>query len=358
MGVDLEAGDGCLIEEVVGDLYTRKLRASETHLILVKLQVDELLSTPDIMTTDPDQLMAGLENDLGDALTRYLTVQLTYKHSGFTEYDLENPTLGGTFVHATFMQTEAKVAIKRHNPQSAWSPRSSQTIPSSSETNPLTRLIETHLPEDQGIQALARINSDRTTIPFTRQHSSTGTLSDETVKPIQNEISARIDSAVLAPLNQTPSTDTRYSHTITGPFARMPLAHVRQDGEDNDPARQIWASMRRASQGGRYRHPRKSISADHYNGFDDGCNPGRFSSSQSSLGVLRCDSFDGGSIDSGIELERNMIKEVALRNKRSVGTETLRSIAPSVARTIGKGKPGTFGLGLGVGRWGWGPPWW
>jgi hypothetical protein len=56
--------------------------------------------------------------------------------------------------------------------------------------------------------------------------------------------------------------------------------------------------------------------------------------------------------------------EVALRNKRSVGAETLRSMAPSVvqmsASTVGKGKGAAFGgLGVGLGRtWGWGPPWW
>jgi hypothetical protein len=74
--------------------------------------------------------------------------------------------------------------------------------------------------------------------------------------------------------------------------------------------------------------------------------------------------FGGKRKPGDIERERSRIMEIALRNKRSVGTETLRSIAPSVvqmgASTVGNGKRNGFGgLGVGLGRtWGWGPPWW
>jgi hypothetical protein len=76
----------------------------------------------------------------------------------------------------------------------------------------------------------------------------------------------------------------------------------------------------------------------------------------SGLGAKR----KGGNIDQ----ERSRIMEAALRNKRSVGAETLRSMAPSVVQmgtaTVEKAKGGTFGgLSVGLGRtWAWGPPWW
>jgi hypothetical protein len=44
-----------------------------------------------------------------------------------------------------------------------------------------------------------------------------------------------------------------------------------------------------------------------------------------------------------------------LRNKRSVGADTLRSIAPSVSRAKGGSVAGSLGLGR---NWGWGGSWW
>lgn len=368
MGVDLLVGRGCCLLDVIGDLHTRSLRASETHLILAKIRVDGVNANPSPATRDPEILMADLENHLGDTLTHYLTVQVTYRHSGFTKWESNYASREGTYVHSTFMQTEARVAIKRHDPLSAWSPRSSQTVDNSPQPNALNDLIERHLPAGQAMNALAIINRDRTTIPFSRNRTVAVEPIHRNVKPVETEISARIDAAVLTPVKQRPAADMKYRQTINGPFARLPSTHVRQineedaedevgdDSEETDPARKIWASMREVSRGGRSRHPRKSVSADHYYSVDDGCSPGRLSSAQSLDGALPLHPFDTS--DSGIELERNMIKEVALKNKRSVGTETLRSMAPSIPKSVGKGKPGAIGLGLVGGRWNWGSPWW
>jgi len=121
--------------------------------------------------------------------------------------------------------------------------------------------------------------------------------------------------------------------------------------------------MRRNSRGGRSRHARTSISADHYFSLDEETPPSRDSSGNTSVSTIS--SGLGQKRKAGaIDQERSRIMEVALRNKRSMGAETLRSIAPSIVQmgssTVGKGKGGAFGgLGVGLGRtWGWGPPWW
>lgn len=65
---------------------------------------------------------------------------------------------------------------------------------------------------------------------------------------------------------------------------------------------------------------------------------------------------DGFSADDGyMDLERQRIKEQAVRNKRSLGADTLRSM-------VGEGERddrSEEAHGRRVGGWvGWGPPWW
>ncbi|KAF8853403.1 hypothetical protein BDZ45DRAFT_79157 [Acephala macrosclerotiorum] len=381
MGIDLAPGQGCCLLDVIGDLNIRWLNAGETQLILAKIRLDGVNAIPSPATRDPEILMADLQNHLGDTLTHYITVLATYRHSGFTRWESNLASEDGTYLHSTFIQTEARVAIKRHDPQSAWSPRASQTITDSPHANPLTEIIERHFSADRTVQALSIINSNRIPVASTnpRFTALAQMQGDEPVRPVQTEISARIDAAVMIPPNQTRpaarKTPRAFDSLFRGPGypedhippPACPPApvHVRQTSVDNaednagddfeeDPARKIWASMREVSRGGRsHRHPRQSVSADHYYSVDDGCGPGRLSSAQSADRASRPESFTSN--DSGIELERNMIKEVALRNKRSVGTETLRSIAPSVTKNAAKSKPGALGLGLRVGGW---VPWW
>lgn len=362
MRIDLHPGRGCFVSEIIGDLHKSKtVRAGETQLILAKIRFSKFVPPTHIKESSTDGLIAQLENDLGDTLAPYLTVRLTYKHSAFPNVKSRGVVGEGTSMHVTRLQTEATAVIKRHNPLSAWSPRTSQTINCPLEANPLIHLVETYLPSDSARDVIRKLAAERAPIPLAKRFENAAGSSEETAKPgISSSIAARIGSPEFSsPLVQ--STSARGTITpppLAGPFARFGTTRSTyaddRHSEDMDPARKVWAEMRRASRGGgRSRHPRVSISADHYFSVDEGGSPGQLSSSLDSPS-----NFLTGEIDDVDEIreERSRIMNMALRNKRSVGQESLKSIVPSV----GKGKGGALSsLGLGVGRvWGWNGNWW
>ncbi len=365
MEIELYPGRDCQILGIIGNLHQiLSVHAHETHLVLAKIYLNKVTPLRHVREASSDELIADLETDLGDTISSYLTVRVTYKHSGFPTH--KNPALNieGLSSHTTRLQTEATAIIRRHNSQSAWSPRTSQTMCSPLGSNPLIKLIETHFSSDRAKEALKRLADERAPMPSAKRFQHLPGSSEETVKPHKFGVAARTDS-IIAPALISPISAKASPTTLSGPFARLPPAHL-PDGrasEEMDPARRIWTEMRRNSRGGRYRHPRTSISANHYFGLEDEISPSRMSSGNSSVSTISSGlgaKRKGGNIDQ----ERSRIMEAALRNKRSVGAETLRSMAPSVVQmgtaTVEKAKGGTFGgLSVGLGRtWAWGPPWW
>lgn len=363
MRIELMPGPCCRILDLVGDLHTATaMQAGGTRLIVAKLGLDRSDPSPAVKNSTSDNLMAELETDLGHTFTTYLHVRLTYRHSGFPP--LKNKSTGGLTSHVTNLTTQATAAIKRHNPQSAWSPRTSQTIEISPVSNPVIDLIETHLPADQARVALRRLANERAPIPLAKRFQHLGGSSEETIKPYN--FSAKTMPAISTSPVQATSRAYDFGNQIkmtSSPLAAIALAHIGREAQDEeiDPARKIWNEMRRYSQsnGARGRRHRTSISADHYYSFADDCSPSRISSGEVSISPI--DSSEGAAIESmrsGFEQERSRIRDIALRNKRSVGADTLRSIAPSVVLN-GEKKGGISGLGLGVGRnWGFGGSWW
>jgi hypothetical protein len=270
------------------------------------------------------------------------------------------------------------VTCRRHNSQSAWSPRTSQTLKLPITDNPLVKLTKLHLGPDRAEEAIKRLTDveDRP-VPLSRRFGCAGGSSEETVKPFTNVISPTTSSTVSTSLVNALQKSTTMSHLPAnkpdGPFARFPSPGKGDGTEEIDPARKIWNEMRRSSRSMRHRprprHGRNSISADHFYSMEEDptSSPTRNSSSDATTATIDSSQSEiavGSRLligpDNSIEHERIRIMEMALKNKRSVGADTLRSIAPSVAKSVGKGKGGTIGgLGLGVGRsWGWGPPWW
>jgi hypothetical protein len=371
MEIELCPGRECQVADVIGSLHRiPTITAYETHLVLAKVLLGRVASSRHVREASSADLIEQLETDLGDNTSPYLTVRITYQHSGFPNHKSTSMNTKGLSSHFTHLQTEAKAVIKRHNSQSAWSPRTSQTIVNPLESNPLVKLIEMHFPSDRARESLKRLAAERKPLPVGKimQLHIPGS-SEETVKPgvnpLRSSFAAAVDSAFASPLvSHRPETVSPAA--LSGPFARLPQAHLSQERASSDvvdPARKIWTEMRRNSRGGRSSHPRTSISADHYYSLEEEGSPSRVSSGDTSVST-NPSAFGGKRKPGDIERERSRIMELALRNKRSVGTETLRSIAPSVvhmgASTVGNGKRNGFGgLGVGLGRtWGWGPPWW
>jgi hypothetical protein len=352
MRIDLIPGHECMVSEIIGNLHESKtLAACETHLVLAKIRLNKTRppSTHIRESSSPDELIADLETDLGDRITSYLTVRLTYKHSGFLDHKLSaRATESSLCSQTTMLQSEATATIKRHNPHSVWSPRTSQTMVEPVNVNPLIRLIERHYSTDEAREAVHKLADDRVQIPPARRYgnrSQPTRSSEETVtKPAPSELTARIDSAInlsLLPPHPPPPPRINAPPGINAPPRINSPPEMRSTAEDSfpemDPARKIWSEMRKNSRGHGHR---SSISADHYTSLEDDCGPSRNSS------------------DSAMLEERIRIQQTALKNKRSVGADSLRSIAPSLNPcTTSKGP--TFGsLGLSMGRSFWGGNWW
>ena len=322
MHIDLLPGQGCVISEIIGNLHgSKEIRANETFLVLAKVRLTKLVPSPSprVRESSSDEVIADLETKLGDSLCPYLTVRLAYKHSGFQNHKSPALISAGMSSHTTRLQTEATAVIKRYDPDSVWSPRASRTIDAPFEPNPLVELVQAHFSPEKARDVLRKLSNGRNFItPYTRSGHPADGSSEETVKPPSHTTSGRIDSAMSLSLADGKWTDLG-ANTV-GPFARFPnTPHI----EEVDPARKIWNEMRRNSRS--HRHMRASISTDHYFSttsdmdMNDERAPTRASSGDNSV-----------STKSSWNHERDNIREVALRNKRSVGTETLRSIAPSV----------------------------
>lgn len=368
MEIELYPGRGCQLAAVIGSLHRIPIiSAHETYLVLAKILFSKVTSSKHARETSSADLITQLETDLGDTMNPYLTVRVRYQHSGFPNHNNPSVNTEGLSSYVTLMQTEATAVIRRHNSHFAWSPRPSQTMADPLALNPLVKLIEKHFPPDRARESLKRLSDERVPIPMAKrlQQHLPGS-SEETVKPVKSSFAAKIDSAFATPL-LSPTSATVSSATLSGPFARLPQARLLKERASSeaevDPARKIWTEMRRNSRGGRSRHARTSISADHYFSLEE--DPGLSGISSGNTSVSTISSGLGETRQAGdIDRERSRIMEAALRNKRSVGAETLRSMAPSVVQmgvsTVGKGKGGTLGgLGVGLGRtWGWGTPWW
>ena len=226
------------------------------------------------------------------------------------------------------MQTDATASIKRHNANSVWvvAQPENPRMPS----NPVIVLIESYFPVEEARQAIHKLAKDRIQIPLAKRP-----FIDDCKRVKISE--GTVDVVEMSP-SRLNSTDEEYLRSKPIPIVQKceTLSYLPDhisDIEEMDPARKIWTEMRRTSRG---RHRRASISASNYEPLNTSLDP--------------IDNVSQWITNSGVEYERGRIRDVALRNKRSVGQDTLRSMAPSTK----KGNVGALGLGR---NWGW-PAWW
>ncbi|CAD6445854.1 1f7dc8b9-b6ef-4b00-a03f-3888a3dd88f1 [Sclerotinia trifoliorum] len=391
IAVEFQPGPDCIIVDQPEDTFQAKtIRVSETHLMLVKIRLSEVkVSVSHAKEKSSDELIENLNEILGDISTQYLTVKLNYRHSAFL--NLRQQAVEGEFrllPQHTLLETKATASIKRHNPASAWSPRNSGAMNSAVGGSALTKIIEKHFSAEKSREALQKLADDRTTIPYPRRtygHSSDKENRKSTASPlsyIDPSNSLLSHSFSMTAISNFNARGSPVPKRLVSPYDH-PLDMV--DGE-MDPARKIWSQMRRTSRPAR-KHPRASISDGNYFSADQDalfdCTPrygGSLRSPNTSLFEPPDSHFDtslevtpkakqnrasrGKSTSTVIDDNRNQLMEVALRNKRSVGQETLRSMVPSThsGKGFGIGRQGgvmgaVAGVGLAGRNWGQWLPW-
>ncbi|PQE20112.1 ubiquitin-conjugating enzyme protein [Rutstroemia sp. NJR-2017a BBW] len=335
IAVELQPGLDCIIIDQPDDLFQAKtIRVSETLLMLVKIGLNKIkVAVSHAKETSTDELIDDLKDILGDTTTKYLTIKLNYRHSAFL--NLRAPLLKGNnklLPQHTLLETKATATVKRHNPSSAWSPRNSASLNSPIGINPLTKIIEKHYSAERAREALYKLSDDRVKIPYPRR--TYGYSSDK--ENWKSEINIPANVAVTPPGLLTHS----FSMTAIPQLNKRGNGNGKRVGSpgdydhpldaqarDMDPARKIWSQMRRSSRPGKGGHPRTSISDGHYFSADEeGEGDGGGGSVRLSPGLK------------GVDDRRMAVRDVALRNKRSVGQESLRSMVPSTFSGNGEGR--------------------
>lgn len=318
--LEVKAGPGCTIEAVMGRSTFASLHAGEKRVALVKLKIGTIpmiasaLSdrASDLTSPSSDDLLQELDIMLGQTSTRILTAKLRYKHS-----------LLPADTHVS-VRTEARLKGHTSLLEGKWSPSSPQRSGRSE------RQIEVH---KHLVFHLATHHAPRDALTTLRdQFGDDGKQSvyPEYIKLVMEElryqahISERFElEGATASVNHPTPTKSAYSHfgeglfdvenykpqdwiTIPEDASRPNTAINRQKSltgrsrtqKETDEARKIWGDLRRNSRG--------------RIGFE-------------SLGIV------GGRkviiTSKGDEEKMRKLQEMALRNKRSVGADTLKSFA-------------------------------
>lgn len=302
------------------------IKNKQSELLIAKIRfIDNFTKTtssPGHVRQSSETLIAELESRLIECMTDLLNVTLTYRHSAFRFLEHLAPESPPNIAHhSTKLVTEVRAIINRNDSLAAWSPRAPDC------DSPLSDLIRTHFPSDRAEGIIQRISSRPPpkvkNIASMLRKKPSWSSSEGTITPTQacskfqthnllSSTTMQDETARIAPLHlpasSSPTKTSRYSTPDTS-------------SRESDPARKIWSDMRKSSKGTRPAFSIKTLT-------------------------------DGFSADDGyMDLERERIKEQAVRNKRSLGADTLRSI-------VGEREEGGQGSQRGKTWVGWGPPWW
>lgn len=223
-----------------------------------------------------------------------------YCHSGFP-MSTDVSIASGISSNRTRLETTTIGVIKRHTPASIWSPHS---IPAS---NALFPIIASHWGPVRAHDIIDKITTPR---PSPRRMVRGNNKSMSSVRLGENE-------------PKTPETVVKAPRAPQVPRRQASL--VRQflslDNDSVDPARKIWTEMRRTSSGrdppSIHMHKLRNLPASRSTALEPVTSP------KAAAAVPP--------FQSEVERRRQQIKDTALRNKRSIGADSLRSLVPSLA---------------------------
>ncbi|KAI0848312.1 hypothetical protein F5Y00DRAFT_89824 [Daldinia vernicosa] len=295
----LPAAEGSVVD-VIGDTTIRTISPGSSLLLLACIQLGTSKSGKSRASRDdPDSLIADLENQLGSAQTEYLQVRVHYCHSGFPAFGVnitEGDAKGDVSTYQTRLETVATGTIKQYASMSAWSPRPISTA------NSLFPIIASHWGPVRANEVMQRIISNRLSSCRAARWMGMGQL-DRTEDILQ--VPTR--SGTAPPVPQRQASLKRLSPDVI-----------------SDPARKIWTELRQTSSGNRPAfHVRKANRLPAATTFVEAPN----SNATIPQGSARPKSR------SEVQRQREMIRETAVRNRRSIGADSLKSLVPSVMDT-------------------------
>lgn len=354
----------CLLEDVITDVNgPTTLRHGQTELVLAKVRMKSAMARTTHMRESSLELMNELESVLGNKFTTYLGVSVSYRHSAMPALCGSTAPRGMSY-YASASKVEAHAILNRPTPESAWLTPAERRLNRSSWENSLFEIIDSHFDPVRATDirrqicadARAREYVDTSLLSTPRNYSNLSVTSSSA----RTAVHERPESIVSTdPTLYTPSRTPRSSPSPATPRA-MPvtsgewlasgrrcvtlrehdpnsydlgLQHlqpqqydIERDDEDKensspDPARKIWNEMRKHSRG------REGTPSSDPNSSP--LQSGPFVS-MLNLNLQAVDEYDDENqenIDPELEHEKKMIVQLAVRNKRSVGADTLRSLA-------------------------------
>ncbi|KAI0171866.1 hypothetical protein GGR52DRAFT_445065 [Hypoxylon sp. FL1284] len=288
--VDILPTVGNSVVDVIGDTTFSTISPGSSLLVIACIRLGTWKGyQPRPSKRNSDSLMSDIEFQLGNAKLDYAQVRLGYCHSGFPASQ-EAPIDGDTSTCHTRLETVTTGTVSRHDPVSAWSP---QPAPPS---NPLFAIVASHWGPTRANEVMHRITSSR---PSRRRPGNWTSA----VQADRNEDGLR-------PPGTAPPIPGRY-----GSLRRLSPRKVA------DPARKIWTELRQTSSDSRpasragkaTRVPAGAVA------FADAPRP-----------PPRYESMARPESRLEVHRQREAIREAAVRNKRSIGADSLKSLVPSI----------------------------
>ncbi|KAI1633410.1 hypothetical protein F4809DRAFT_28594 [Biscogniauxia mediterranea] len=279
---------------------------------------------------EPNNIIADLEYQLGSVEIEYLQVRISYCHSGFPSF--KEPSFDDNVSSCqTRLESTAIGVIKRQNSISTWSPRPNST------SNPLSSIIASHWGPIQAKEMLHKIKSQRTgslrrkSTPsgaHAGRNSSnsgpgTGTREEANMKPspgLRATVGSRQGRSVRVPRRQA-SLQKQSS-----------LAISHDEDPDIDPARKIWTEMRRTSSG--VDRPAFHVSKADRSPASTTKSVASQHKAATVTSATTTIPFDCEPRATEAERRRDRICDTAVRNRRSMGTDGLKGLVPSLSLSM------------------------
>lgn len=164
MHIYLKAGHGCVINEIIGNNFEPiTIGVNESHLVLVKINIGAVV-TPIHPQASRDNL-EEFKNDYGKLKSKYITVRVSYIHSGYKGVKSSTLVTPGYCPEKTQIQTEKAASIWRYRPKLACLPHQNrQFIDTFPSKNPVLDIINIRLPSSEAKEAFRLIAISRENI--------------------------------------------------------------------------------------------------------------------------------------------------------------------------------------------------